>query len=87
MESEVSLNEEQKDYMRYLATVPAEKKCWCAWFRADECPHCKGRGTLEQRLKVQCPSPMCRNYPPVGEQTRPIVHNIRCTTPDWQPAS
>lgn len=81
----MSLNEDQKDYVRYLATVPAEKKCWCAWYMADECPNCKRLGTLEQRLKMQCPG--CDNYPPVTNQTRPIVHRIGCTSPEWQPSS
>lgn len=77
------LNDDQRDYMRYLATVPAEKKCWCAWYMAGECPNCKGLGTLQQRLKVQCPG--CDNYPPVTNQSRPIVHRIGCTSPEWQP--
>jgi hypothetical protein len=79
---QMSLNEEQKDYMRYLATVPAAKKCWCAWYMADECPNCKGRGTLEDRLKVQCAG--CDNYPSLYDRTK-ITHRIGCKTPDWQP--
>jgi predicted nucleic acid binding AN1-type Zn finger protein len=79
---EMSLNEEQRGYMRYLATVPASKKCWCAWYMADECPNCKGRGTLEDRLKVQCAG--CNNYPSLYDRTK-ITHRIGCSSPDWQP--
>ncbi len=25
-------NDEQHDYMRYLAPLPTAKKCWCAWY-------------------------------------------------------
>lgn len=80
----MSFNDEQIDYMKYLATVPAEKKCYCGWYMADGCPNCKGRGTLADRLKMQCPDPRCRNYPSLGGKPT-ITHNIKCGMPDWQP--
>jgi hypothetical protein len=82
----VSFNDDQIDYMKYLATVPAAEKCYCGWYMANGCPNCKGRGTLADRLKVQCPDPRCRNYPHLGGKPT-ITHNIKCSTPDWQPSS
>lgn len=35
----MSLNDDQKDYVRSLAKIPAEEKCDCGWYRVDEC-HC-----------------------------------------------
>jgi hypothetical protein len=32
-------NEDQQDWMRYLSTLPAEKKCECGW---NERGHCYG---------------------------------------------
>lgn len=78
----MSLNEDQKDYMRYLATVPAEKRCYCGWYMANECPNCKDSGTLAYRLTRQCPG--CDNYPSLGYSK--VTHRIGCTSPDWQPA-
>ena len=78
----MSFNDEQISYMKYLATVPPEQKCYCGWYMADECPNCKGRGTLADRLKVSCPT--CHNYPHLGGRPT-ITHNIKCATPDWQP--
>lgn len=80
----MSLNDDQIDYIKYLATVPASKKCYCAWYMVDECPNCKGRGTLEDRLKVQCPG--CDNYPHLGGKPT-ITHRIGCTLPDWRPTT
>lgn len=78
----MSFNDEQISYMKYLATVPPEKLCYCAWYMADECPNCKGRGTLADRLKVQCAG--CSNYPHLGGKPT-ITHRIGCTSPEWQP--
>jgi DnaJ-class molecular chaperone len=81
---QMSFNDDQIDYMRYLATVPPAEKCYCGWYMAAECPNCKGRGTLADRLKVQCPT--CHNYPHLGGKPT-ITHNIKCSTPGWQPSS
>lgn len=73
----MSLNEEQLDYLRSLGKIPPDERCWCAWFRLGECPHCPPSKTLAQRLLVQCPDPRCQNYPdPLG--LYPITHNIKC---------
>lgn len=79
----MSFNDDQIDYMKYLTTVPAARKCWCGWYMADGCPNCKGRGTLEDRLKVQCAG--CDNYPSLYDRTK-ITHRIGCTSPNWQPS-
>lgn len=34
-------NAEQQDYMRDLAKIPMEEKCYCGWYRVDECQRCK----------------------------------------------
>lgn len=39
--SEQMYNEDQLDYMSYLATIPPEKKCWCGWYPLGECYHCR----------------------------------------------
>ena len=30
-------NEEQQDHMKYLASLPKEKKCDCGWYERGEC--------------------------------------------------
>jgi hypothetical protein len=30
-------NDEQRDHMRYLETVPPANLCWCGWFLRGEC--------------------------------------------------
>lgn len=32
-------NDEQKDYMAYLGSLPAESKCACGWYRKEECDY------------------------------------------------
>jgi hypothetical protein len=32
-------NEYQQDYMRELASLPAEAKCECGWYYRGKCPH------------------------------------------------
>lgn len=59
-------------------------KCNICGRQADGCPNCKGRGTLAERLKVQCAG--CDNYPSLFDRTK-IIHRIGCKTPDWQPPS
>ena len=33
-------NAEQQDWLRYLASLPREKKCACGWHPRGECPRC-----------------------------------------------
>jgi hypothetical protein len=39
--------------MAELAKLPREAKCWCGWYRKEECPKTESRctGALEERLK------------------------------------
>jgi hypothetical protein len=30
-------NEEQQDYMRYLASLPREARCPCGWYVREDC--------------------------------------------------
>lgn len=78
----MSFNDDQIDWMRHLATIPPAKQCYCGWNPINECYHCPPGASLEQRLKVQCPS--CHNYPYLGGKPT-ITHNIKCSTPEWQP--
>lgn len=34
------LNEEQQSWVRYLNSLPPEKKCECGWNRRGECDKC-----------------------------------------------
>ena len=59
----MSLNEHQKDYCRYLGTLTPEAKCWCGWYRAEEC-HCERRNaglTCADKLARACSE--CGNTP------------------------
>ncbi len=33
----MSLNQEQKDHLKYLATLSPDEKCGCGWFSAKDC--------------------------------------------------
>ena len=51
---EEMFNEDQRDYMAYLARLPREKRCECGWYLKDECrnDHCcvdgrRNTGTTE----------------------------------------
>lgn len=70
----IVFNSYQQDYMKYLASLKPEEKCYCAWYRVGECYNCPKEATLTDRLKVQCPS--CRNYPEYGKTE--MTHNIMC---------
>ena len=78
----MSLNDDQIDYIRSLGKIPPSERCYCGWYRAGKCYHCKDRATLADRLKVQCPG--CDNYPLLGGSIA-VTHRIGCTSPDWQP--
>lgn len=57
-------NDDQRDYMRHLATIPVEELSWCGWYRVGEDPHpeCKGKGTRADFLAAACSG--CRTLPP-----------------------
>jgi len=49
-------NEDQEDYMAYLARIPREQRCQCGWYLKDECmnAHCcedGRRNVANKRLK------------------------------------
>ena len=69
-------NEDQQDYMRSLRDIPPDQKCWCAWFRIGECPHCPEGMTAEMRAKVECPD--CHNYPDARTPDKPATHQRNC---------
>lgn len=72
----MSFNEDQIDYMRDLAAMPREKKCYCAWFCVGECPHCPPTLSAADREKLECVG--CGNYPPAQSLDKPIVHRRGC---------
>lgn len=59
-------NDDQRDYMRSLATIPPEHRCWCGWYKLGECyGGCNNRHPGRTRadfLAVACPE--CRTLPP-----------------------
>jgi hypothetical protein len=78
----MSLNQDQKEHLEYLATVPPEKRCWCGWWVLADysdgkrlpcgCPTDK---TCADKLAAACPG--CRNAPlRYGEGV--LVHTINC---------
>ena len=47
-------NSDQEDYMDTFSKIPPNKKCWCGWYKFNECYNCE-RGkysekTLQDRL-------------------------------------
>lgn len=46
-------NSEQEDYMRELAEIPPEQRCYCGWYRLGQCPHCPKDKTCADKLKMQ----------------------------------
>lgn len=70
------LNEDQQAYVDYLARIPPERLCYCAWFPLGECPHCPLGLTAADKIARRCPS--CHSYPPATDLDRQIVHSIGC---------
>ena len=66
-------NSDQRDYMRSMATVPPEKKCWCCWYMLGECPHCPSDKTGADKVAVWCQR--CHNTP---DANGVITHTIGC---------
>lgn len=78
-------NDEQRGYMRYLASMPATERCysgWCSLTRSDSSSrdYCSGSKcptdvTLADRERWACEC--CGNYPdPV---TGRFTHNVTCS--------
>jgi hypothetical protein len=58
VERVVSFNAEQRAHMSYLASLPADKRCWCGWGRAGACATpspCPPDTTLADRLVTEMP--------------------------------
>jgi hypothetical protein len=70
--------------MAYLSALSPAAKCYCAWFPKGECHSCPPHLSVADRIPLECPA--CHNYPPAKNLSRTITHNIKCTTPDWQPS-
>jgi hypothetical protein len=69
-------NEDQKGYMKYLAEIPPEEKCWCGWYLCGECSVCPPDKTNADKRKVWCPE--CHSDPgPNGEY--PLTHTRGCS--------
>lgn len=69
-------NEHQEEYLRSLARIPPEHKCWCGWYQVDHCPVCPKHITNADKLKIWCPE--CKNAPSdfgKGE----LIHSIFCS--------
>jgi len=51
----MSLNEHQKDYVRYLDSLPPEEKCGCGWYTTQECRHICSKASQrpEDKLYMQ----------------------------------
>jgi len=75
----VSLNFEQRQYCEYLGTLEPKDKCWCGWFRKEECwSGCEKRGkglTCADKIKEACSE--CGNTP--YEPGAKITHLINCS--------
>lgn len=75
----MSLNAHQEDYCRYLGTLKPEDKCWCGWYRKEECwsgceQHDKGL-TCADKLAKACSE--CGNTPAFPDWS--VSHRINCS--------
>lgn len=69
-------NEEQQDYMRSLAAMPLETKCWCGWYRLGECPNgCPKDKTCADKMATACPE--CGSTK--GLPNLPLYHRRGCS--------
>jgi len=76
-------NEEQRDHMRYLATIQAGQRCWSGWCELgdDGWKYCSAPrpcpidATLAERIRQTCEC--CGSYP--DEHTGRMVHRRGCT--------
>ncbi len=57
-------NSYQEGYLRYLATVTPEDRCWCGWYSKGQCmagTKCPPDKSLADRMAVWCPE--CHGSP------------------------
>jgi hypothetical protein len=75
----MSLNAHQEDYCRYLGTLAPEDKCWCGWYRKEECgPWCHRRTnglTCADKLAQACSE--CTAYP--SDPGSKVYHRRDCS--------
>lgn len=50
-------NEDQRSWMKYLASLPKEKKCPCGWDRRGECYNCNRDGRQAAADGAAMPAP------------------------------
>jgi hypothetical protein len=61
----MSLNQDQRGHLEYLASIPPEKRCWCGWWVLAD---------YSDGKRLPCG---CRNAPlRYGEGV--LVHTITC---------
>ena len=69
-------NNDQLAEMSRLEGIPAEDRCWCGWYRIEECGCGSPRDkTCADKLAARCPE--CGNAP-----TRPgddLIHISGCS--------
>lgn len=50
------LNDDQKEWLRYLASLPRDKICPCGWYTREECDRRPRTGScVENRAKAGLP--------------------------------
>lgn len=58
-------NDDQRDHMSYLGSLPNNEKCWCGWYTFGDCHRCNVNHPGKTRanyLAQACPE--CRTLPP-----------------------
>ena len=55
-------NNDQREYVKYLASLPADAKCKCKWYVKGDCPHCEPEdgGWWKYRYGIQCREAGCK---------------------------
>lgn len=49
-------NSEQEDYLKSLSKIPDYKRCWCGWYKVEECYNCNKthpHQTLQDSLNLK----------------------------------
>lgn len=65
-------NAHQRDYMKYLATLPPEEKCACGWSKRGECfGVCYGYPERGGHPQVECP--VCKQMVPLWTHAGKVV--------------
>lgn len=68
-------NSEQEEHMRYLATLPPEKKCKCGWYERGDCPNCSEvEGGMKRPTGPKCEACAGKGYLPPANFTCESCH-------------